>query len=646
MRNERPAWDTLERDEDDPLDPTLASTVCDLVDWLALRPDELTRIVDGRVFEDLYGGRWVDGDDLAPGVRAYAAVGGDPVKLNFARNAVDFVQTKIAGETPAVVVSSRGGGYSAERRAKRLSEYVDSLIDSAGLMSVMPKAALSALIRGSSVIKTVIDRTGNSPRPSIELVPAEQIHVDPIEAKDGKPRALYERRPIARASLLDLWVYDRSDEMSEENRDALEDLINGLPEATDPLGMGFQDTSESMSDEVDVYEAWTLGTVRRPGRHVVCVRGGVLLDEPWALPRFPHVIFGYDLPPVGRGLWAQGLLAQVDEAQAEIDFLLAQVSEQVRLARLKVFLPQNSGVSEDQLADSAQGTIIEYNGNREPSFVMPPTVSREAISHIQWLVQELYQTIGMSESGASSQRPAGVNSGRAILFFHDFQTKRFVDVVRRYGEAVTDVVERLLDRAEEVDATVGPDPEFDDDTSENGSIEERLSWSDVRMDRESFNLRIETISAVPRTYAGRIQRIEQLIAQGQMPEGYWTEYLSDPQVWRAESRAAAQAEYLEWLISQLTDVDADEPELLDKMDFGMAIEVLGDEVLSLTRRGAPQEVIDRVEDFYDSIVARRDELTRIAAERQGQLQAGPGQMAGGTVTPQQAELEKFGLGGT
>ena len=168
--NSRPpgsSWDSLERTDD--ANPALASAVIALTDWLTETPDERKRILDGRVLEDLYGGRWVDGDSLSPGVNAYGMVGGDPVKLNFARNAVDFVQTKVCAETPAVVASERGGGYRAERRAQLLTEYVDRLTDSCGLMDLLPEACLSALRTGTSVVKTFSRRR----MPMAELVPAE-----------------------------------------------------------------------------------------------------------------------------------------------------------------------------------------------------------------------------------------------------------------------------------------------------------------------------------------------------------------------------------------------------------------------------------------------------------------------------------------
>lgn len=638
------AWDQVERSADDDGDsnPTLASAVTSLVDWLSETWDERERILDGRVLEDLYGGRWVDGDSLSPGVSAYGRTGGDPVKLNFARNAVDFVKTKVCAETPAVMASERGSGFKAERQAKLLTAYIDRLTDSCHLMDMLPDACLSALRTGTAVVKT-FSRGG---MPMAELVPAEWIHIDPIEGRNGDPRSLYERRPVSRRSLIEEWCPD-ADPDSEPSE--IEVFIRSAPPARDPLDLSASSTAESIADMVDVYEAWSLGSEERPGRHVVCVHGGCMLDEDWKLPRFAHAFFGIDPPPPGRGFWAQGLLCQLDESQAEIDFLLNQVSEQIRLGRLKVFVQLGSKVVQDQLASSRQGEMVTYDGT-VPHFVTPPTVGREALEHIQWLVQELYQTIGMSESASSSQRPAGVNSGRAILFFHDFQTRRYVDLVKRYSRFTIDVVERLLDRADELHARVTEDGtagDTGDDESEAPAPEDRLSWSKVRMDRREYNLRLETVSAVPRSYAGREQRIEQLIAQGQMPEGYWTEFLSDPNAWKAEHRAAAQAEHIEWLLERLTDPDGEMPELSDKLDLGMALEVLGGEVLTLIRKGADRETIDRVEDFYDTIVQRQKDLAAAQAEQQGagQSQAGAPALNGAAQTPVAPGLADMGTGG-
>lgn len=619
------SWDRIRRagpdpDDDpddtvDPINPELAHSVTTLIDWLVER--DRWRILDGRTFEDLYGGRWVDGEDLLPGVSAYCQAGGDPVKLNFARNAVDFVQTKVCAETPTVVATERAGGYAAERRASLLTQYIDRLTESCGLVSLLPEASLTALRSGTAVLKT----HGSTGRPGVELVPAEWVHVDAVEARCGDPRSIYERRPVSRRSLLDRWVgvsSERGDEPDREVSDT-EAAIVAATSARDPLDvtLSVSMAGETTSDLVDVYECWALPDDvpgADPGRHVICVDGAVLLDEDWTFPRFPHAFFMVDPPPRGRGFWAQGLLAQLDECQAEIDFLLAQVSEQIRLARLKVFVQVGSDVNEDHLSNSDQGGIVKYDGVI-PHFQTPPSVSEEALEHIQWLVKELYETAGMSESGASSQRPAGVNSGRAILYFHDFQTRRFVELVRRYGDLVVSVVDRLLDRAEELHVRVddGDDEVRDGSRGRTGGSRRRgeddsLSWSKVRMDREDFTISLEQVSATPRTYAGREQRIEQLISQGQAPEGYFERYLSDPNAWLAEHRASAQALHLEWLMSRLVDVDLPVPPLSDKLDLAMALTVLTGEVLDLIRKGADEAIVARVEDFYDRIVQRQREL--------------------------------------
>lgn len=639
------SWDIVPRDVDsDDLGSTdllIASQVCDLVDWLV--ENDRYRILDARVLEDLYSGRWVTADDLSFGVSAYAEAGGDPVKLNFARNAVDFVYTKVASVVPSVEVTARGGGYAQERRADLLDRYVDRIVDSSKLDDLARSAALHALRTGAAVIKT----HGVSGVPNAELVPAEWVFVDREEARNGDPRSIYERRPVPKRYLLDRFCPEWRDRDDDREPSDLEHAIRNAPAAQDPLNVGLASGVTSAVELVDVYEGWALPDDRPdspPGRHVIAVRGGALLVEDWTFPRFPHAIFGVDPPAAGRGglLHSQGLLCQVDEAQAEIDFLLAQVSEQIRLARLKVFVPSDDTVlSEDLLASSAQGQIVPYDRNAgPPTFSTPPTVSREAIEHIQWLVKELYEVAGMSEQAASSQRPAGVNSGRAIEFFHDYQTKRFYDLVARFGTFYASCVDRLLDRAEELHAPVDDGDGSDGDgTGEEPTGDDGLSWSQVRMDRRDFVISLEQVSSVPRTYAGRMQRIEQMIAQGMIPPGYWADYIRDPNAWRAEHRAASQSEHLDWLMSELEDEARPVPELSDKLDMALATEVLTGEVLTLIRKGADREIIDRVEDFLDLVVQAQKRLQGQAAAEQAAMQpptgASPGAPQSAPLAPQQ-----------
>lgn len=582
-------WDLIEGSG-----PDVATALTALIDHLADLDAE--RILDGRVLEDLYRGFWVSSEDLSPGVLAYGAMGGDPVKLNFARNATDFVHNKLTTETPAVTAGSTDGTFSSDRKAQDLSRKLEELWSDTGADRLLKSAVLSGLRTGTAIVKA-IPASHEEGRPFLEAVPTEWVFVDPAEARCGQPRSIYERRPVPRRYVHEAFTGD-----DDEMRTAVDSA--GPP--TDPL---FNDSNPAPgspgSDLIDVYEAWTLPSDdgERPGRHVVCVRGAVLIDEEWTLSRFPHSFLRISEPAPGRGFWGQGLLEQLDEPQAEIDYLLGQVSEQIRLSRLRFMVQASESVSDDVVASMFNGDIIRYE-NAPPQALTPPTMNKEAFDHIQWLVSQLYQQVGMSEQAASSQRPAGINSGRAILFFHDFQTRRYADLVDRYGCFAVDVAKRLLDAA------------------------------DVERP-EGTGVRLEEVSPVPSTYAGRTQRIEQLIAQGQVPEGYWTQYLSNPDAYRAEHRASSQADYLEWIMDQLLDTDVELPQVNDHLDFDLALEVLNGEILTLNRKKADPGVIDRFEDFFDSVTARQAEV-----RSQQQMQAGPVPQAPAAQAP---ELPMGGL---
>ena len=607
----RDSWDKIDAEDKQ----SVAKELISFVDWIADK--DTYRILDCRVLEDLYNGKWVTSDDMMPGIAAFTDMFGSPVKLNFAKNAVDFVHTKICAETPSVVVTSKRGGYQSKRKAESLTKYIQSVVEHANVEELGPKAVLCALRTGTVIVKTF----SINGHPNAEIVPAENVFVDHQEARSGNTRSIYERRAYPRAQLL----------MQYQDDEDICDALENAPAAHDPLVIGASSNDGLSADLIDLYEAWTLPSIddSSPGRHVICVQDYTIIDEEWTCQRFPYAVFRIVEKAPGRGWWGNGLLEQLDESQAEIEFLLEQVSEQIRLARLKIFVKDREIEKNiEYLRSSEQGSIVPYSDTPPIASTMP-TVSREALEHINWLLSKLYETAGMSEQAASSQRPAGINSGRAILFFHDFQTKRFVDLVKRYNQFIIDIAERLIDRALE-----SKDELLDDE-------DDTLNVSEIEFDRKEFKFAIETISSIPLSYSGRMQRIEQLISQGQIPEGYWTQYLADPDAWRAEHRASTQANFIDWMISELHNVENDMPVVPDQLDFELAIEVLGGEVLDLIRQGADQNIIDRFEDQIDAIVNRQKEIMMASqidatTTQQPTAEASAPQLPNGGLNPTQA----------
>lgn len=546
-----------------------------------------------RVWEGLYAGDGLRGlGDLAVGALNVAL--GDS-QFNYAARALDYVHAKLTAETPVAKADGFGADHDQYLRAQSLSRFIRGASDMLDLETQLPRAMHTALRVGTGAVFSDF-RDG---RPVLELVHPRELLVDPDDARHGDPRVLYRVRPTDRRAVLSRYP------------DSYDAIMAAGP--TDSLGDDAWGSSNGAStDSIDLISAWVLPSAGEPGLHVECVSTGrPLFVEEWTLDRFPVSILRAWVPAEGGdhlwdcGYWGHGLMERLDSPQFTIDELVTHVNESIRHSKLRVFVYDDSEVTEADITDPAIGTVVRVvGGTRPPDFSNPPVIGPEVMGVIAEWRSSLYQLAGMDESVASSQRPAGVDSGIAMRTYHDFQSQTYVDHMKRYGSLVVDVIERLIDV---VSMRAKADPEVARDWkvrySHGAAPADVIRWEDVDMDRDSFVIGLEQASPVADSRAGRMQEIEEDAAAGRIPQEYLTRLREDPDRWWEERcNAREDVDFIDHTVWVLLDPNREMPVLMDEMNATMAIDRLRREVLSAVRMGRPQAVIDRLQAFMGQIV--------------------------------------------
>lgn len=592
---------------DDP-QPTLVAAADEL------RDRDETRRMAIRIWDDLYEGRSLFAATNAPALGAIGRDGFDIPRLNFARRALDHNHAKITSETPSVRALGHGADARTRVKARKLTKFINGVYDDLDLETVLPRSALGVLRNGASGVQ-VGHRDG---RLTVEVVSAREMFVDPDDARHGDPRCLYRIRPVDRRGLM-AELPDLAAEIEACGASA-DPLIN-VSEAW-VLGDG-------RSDAIDLYDAWLLPRGDDPGRHVQCLNNVLILDEEWECPRFPIAILMEREPAPGSGFWGLGLMARLDGVQFQIDSLVSHITEAIQHANLKVFVPDTGDVVMDHLTEPAIGTVVMHGVGAQPQFVVPEPVAQQEIDWVKYLVSQLYSMAGMDESGASSTKPAGIDSGVALRYYHDFQSQTFVDLIKRYGRHACDVTARLIDEARRMAADTEDDQEFSFAVRyRRGSVVREIDWSDVDMDEDSFLLELEEVSPVPDTPAGRIQQLQEDLAAGRVSPEYYTQLVEDPDRWFAErTEGQADADFVEDLIERLQDPDAPMPRILDQMDKPLAAARLRTELLTAVRTDDDLTVVERLDRFLTDLVASMEPPPAPAAGPTGSPPA-PGSAGG------------------
>lgn len=556
-----------------------------LCDYMArLVREDTGRVMMVQAWLDIYEGRANTYPETGYGMlyaESRMGAGGGDRLINATRSIIDTNHSKATAEIPQVRAAGVGADGSQRLRAMRLSRFIAGALD--GLKygdRVGPTMAADALKTGVGIVKTlVVDG-----RVELENVPATEVFQDRGEARYGCAPRTYQLKAYDRHVARELWGNDDPEAMEaiDSAGSPIEWVCRRLPVGHD-------------YDLIDVYEAWDTQT----HRHVVAVENFLIVDEPYEHEEPPLVFLSFLAPAPGRGgpLQGIGMVETLDPLQYEIDELLTDIGTAIRMgSRYKIFADAaDQQLNEDALLDPGFGSLV-YGKGKAPQFLAPDPVAEVTITHLQWLLQQMYSLGGTSEISASGQKPAGLTSGVSLLNYHSLASQRFVDFIKRLAEATCQVALSLIDRAADIEDGLnsqGDDDDSDDGGSKRtgwstryskGSAVRELKYADVRMERSDFVIKVEDVSPTPDSFSGREQLIAQMNADGTLPPAFLASFVEDPDVVRANMMATADADRSEAIVEALLDPDGEPPTLDDNMNTALAT----DTVRAALQRGYAQ----------------------------------------------------------
>lgn len=575
-RVQDPWWD----EEEGQAEPTLTA----LVDWL--RENDSLRLERLRAWDELYRGTSpVTSVDYALRLDGASL---EPARLaGLTRNAVDFLHSKVTAQVPGVRAVGSGAGWD-QLRMRRMTHFIEGAMEASDMSHVVSQVVTLGLKHGTAGLKTAVE----DGRLHAEPVPARELFFDPDDARHAKPRCMYQVRPMGRSEVLSRWGQDD---------DSIRDAILGCAAADDSHG---QVSDDGMSwdvtshDSIDVYEGWRRGP---DGRHVICIKGATLLDEPWDSPEFQVKLFSPADGGVGQGIWGQGLVERLAGIQDMIDYLTIQIDESIRHARLKVFVDDELDIVDEHLQNPDVGVIVRTARGGTPQFVTPDTVGRQVFDHLWRLVDQLYAMVGMNQESSTGMSEAGLNaSGVSRKWAAELQTARHVDVVKRVSRLTVDSVRGLIDAARMAYSGAEGEEMLTVRYSRGSSVRQ-VRWDQVDMDRDEYVVELLPVSPIPTTFSGQVQQIEEMVARGLPPPAYATALLSSPDVWKAARIAMADADYVDHVIERLLDAATDLPMVLQAQNLELTFDMCRVELLNAVREGAPPEVVERIDQYMEMV---------------------------------------------
>lgn len=449
----------------------------------------------------------------------------------------DIYSTRIFKNRPYVdVLPLAAGGFRARIRSKYLSRFGDAVLASTQFWDEKAEVlGLDSMEQGTAVAK-VHEDDAQSKTIAIDRVLVDELLISDDEALYGAPASLLQRVFMHRRDLIAR--YGKTPELIA----AIERAASVHP----AFASGSGDTSYKQI--VPLIEGWSKplsdGT---PGRHVLVIPGYVLRDEEYDRHFFPFAVLKFR--PMTQSWRGQGLVEQGLSLQAEVDRIMAVMSESSeRVAYPRVAMEAGSDVHIEQLAGVPGGAYV-YTQTK-PTWETPAAINPETWQYLNFLEDKLFKRLGISLNAAQGQRPAGLNSGAAIMANAQIEDSRHVDLAQRWEDFITQIVMLVFAVAEDVKPRVV-------DPARNGEV---IDWDDVRLEFDPrdltssmFRARAFPMSRLPHTVAGKEQQVADWLANGQITRQSAMRLGLMPDIEGAGDEHSAAEDAIEYTLDKILD---------------------------------------------------------------------------------------------
>lgn len=453
----------------------------------------------------------------------------DRPTMNVVQSCVDTLVSRLTQGRPRPVFLTDNADYHERNIGKQLNYFIQGELFQTKAYQMGEIMLRDAAVLGTGCLK--IFETKDH-KVAIERVLYTELLVDPNDSLYGDPRQLYQMKLIDRDVLADLFPDKRAEVLNAEQ---------AYPDNS-------ADASKTVSDQVMVVEGWHLpsGPGANDGRHTIACSSGTLLDEEYNKDKFPFVFLHYS--PRLLGFFGQSLCEQLMGTQMEINKLLITISQAINLVGVpRVFVEDGSKVVKAHLNNQI-GSIVTYRGTK-PQYEVAPCIPQEMYTHMQRLIDYAYQQSGVSALSASSQKPAGLDSGTAIREYDDLQSDRFAALNRRYDNFFIDLSYQIIGLAKDIAIREGKyETVF---PNKNGTKQVDLPKADLLDD--TFVIQCFDSSALPRDPAGRQQKVVEMLQAGMIDAKEARRLLDYPDLEQDEKLANAGEERILKILDEIVE---------------------------------------------------------------------------------------------
>lgn len=450
--------------------------------------------------------------------------------FNLVSSVVDTLVSRLTQNRPVPVFLTDNSDYKERNLAKKLNNFILGEFYQTKAYEVGEYILTDALVEGTGCLKVYETQ---DKKVGIERVLLTELFVDLQESAFGDPRRMYQVKLMDRAVLES--TFPKAKKIAEK---AIRSTIDSSAQ-----------TSQSVADLVMVVEGWALpsGEGTGDGKHTIACSAGELFSEPWDKKTFPFVFLHHHKRQLG--FWSQGVAESLMGTQLELNSLLDTISKAIKLVGVpRVFVEEGSKTNKAAFNNKI-GVIIPFRGTK-PSYEVAPCVPQEMYQERQRIIDFGYQSEGLSMMSATSQKPAGLNSGEAQRVYNDTNSERFAALERRYTNFYVDLAYQLIDKAMDIAKREG---EYQTVFMDRRKGTKQIDLPNLSLLKDPFVIQAYTESSLPKDPAGRMEKVVEMIQSNMITIQEGRRLLDYPDLGQSETLANAADERIYCYLDEIVE---------------------------------------------------------------------------------------------
>ena len=388
------------------------------------------------------------------------------VRENIIFNTISALVSKIAEHTKArAYINTIKGNFEDIQVAKAAQQYFDIIFDQQNIYHIISMAFRDACIFERGWV--FVDKDNKK----LKNVLPWEIYVDGNE--------IVRNEPIKQI----VWKQDKFP------------VIN-LPSDID--------TSEVTRDEVTFIRYWNskdhiTATIIPEMRYIKV--------DAWENDVVPFLTITYDDPISTKS--TTSVVDLLYSIQRQVDSILDKISEAVDRSLVNIItIPNNSNIKDEKMSNKV-AQIIRYDFTSEMTgnpvgIQTPAPIDGSYINLLNKFTDDAYQMVGISELSVTSQKPTGLDSGKALQSLENIEADRFQlqvnKVVHMYDE-----VARICTEL------------FDGSILPVSNDRMKLSWKLLRKINEKMTIQFTAVDNESKLPSGKSVEIQNLAKSGFLP---------------------------------------------------------------------------------------------------------------------------------